>query len=155
MKQDTSFHVHCYTTSPLRKPQHDVSFPSKQCVSYTLMDCNLPLRWRSDMLIKRIQIFKFPIRIQIYLTHYIVNIFDLNKILSQALQISATHSGDIHRLYPFMFLFFLARMSSVVQGLLIFELSKPHTMTHHSRYYSSGRVISPTRKPLRDNTQHS
>ena len=30
-----------------------------------------------------------------------------------------------------------------------------HTHTHHTRQYSSGRVISPTQKPLRDNTRHS
>jgi len=30
-----------------------------------------------------------------------------------------------------------------------------HTQTHHTRYDSSGRVISPTQRPLPDNTQHS
>jgi hypothetical protein len=29
-----------------------------------------------------------------------------------------------------------------------------HTQTHHIRYDSSGRVISPTQRPLRDNAQH-
>jgi hypothetical protein len=57
-----------------------------QYISYTLMDCNLPLRWRSDILIRRIQNFKFPIWVQIFVR---------NKLLSQELQISATHSGDI------------------------------------------------------------
>jgi len=31
-----------------------------------------------------------------------------------------------------------------------------HTgLTHHTRWYSSGRVISPTQRPLPDKTQHS
>ena len=29
-----------------------------------------------------------------------------------------------------------------------------HTQTHHTRYDSSWRVISPTQEPLPDNTQH-
>ena len=39
------------------------------------------------------------------------------------------------------------------QGLLI-EVSRSHT-THHSRWDASGRVISPSQRPLPDNTQHS
>jgi len=30
----------------------------------------------------------------------------------------------------------------VGQDLLIHDVSRSHTTTHHSRYYSSGRVIS-------------
>jgi hypothetical protein len=30
-----------------------------------------------------------------------------------------------------------------------------HTQTHHTQYDASGRVISPTQRPLPDNTQHS
>jgi len=30
-----------------------------------------------------------------------------------------------------------------------------HTQTHRTRYDSSGQVISPTQRPLTDNTQHS
>ena len=30
-----------------------------------------------------------------------------------------------------------------------------YTQTHHTRYDSSGRVISPSQRPLPDNTQHS
>ena len=40
-------------------------------------------------------------------------------------------------------------------GLLILEISRSHTKTHHSRYDSSGRVISSSQRPLPDNTQHS
>jgi len=39
--------------------------------------------------------------------------------------------------------------------LLIHEVSRSHQATHHSRYDSSGRVTSPSQKPLHDNTQHS
>ena len=42
----------------------------------------------------------------------------------------------------------------VGQGLLIAEASQTHTTTLHSRYDSSGRVISQSQRPLPDNTQH-
>jgi hypothetical protein len=42
----------------------------------------------------------------------------------------------------------------VCQVLLIIE-AHDHTQTHHTRYDSSGRVISPTQRTLPDNTQHS
>ena len=38
------------------------------------------------------------------------------------------------------------------QGLLIHEISRSHTTTHHSQYYSSGRVIRSSQRPLTDNT---
>jgi len=42
----------------------------------------------------------------------------------------------------------------VGQGLLIIEASPSHSDTLHSED-SSGRVVSPTQRPLRDNSQHS
>ena len=44
---------------------------------------------------------------------------------------------------------------SAGHGLLILEVSRSHTMTHHSRQDSCGRVISSSKRPLPDNTQHS
>jgi len=41
------------------------------------------------------------------------------------------------------------------QGLLIHEVSRSHTKAHHNRYDSSGWVVSSSRRPLLDNTQHS
>jgi len=46
------------------------------------------------------------------------------------------------------FVFCLARQSPDGQGLLIHEVSRSHTPTHHSRYDSSGRVISSSQSPL-------
>ena len=43
----------------------------------------------------------------------------------------------------------------VGQVLLIHEVSRSHSTTHHSRQDSSGRVISPSHRPLPDNTQLS
>jgi hypothetical protein len=43
----------------------------------------------------------------------------------------------------------------VGQGLLIHKVSRSHTTTHHSRWDSSGRMISPSQRPLPDNTQQS
>ena len=40
------------------------------------------------------------------------------------------------------------------QGLFIIEVSRSHT-THNSRQDASGRVISPSQRPLPDNTQNS
>ena len=51
--------------------------------------------------------------------------------------------------------------SSMVQqllvglGILIIEASRSLFQTHHTRQDSSGRVISPSQRPLPDNTQHS
>jgi len=42
----------------------------------------------------------------------------------------------------------------VGQGLLIHEVSRSHTTTHHSWQDSSGRVIGPPQRPLPNNTQH-
>ena len=39
-------------------------------------------------------------------------------------------------------------------GLLILEVSRSHTTTHHSRQDSSRRVISSSQRPLPNNTQH-
>ena len=40
-------------------------------------------------------------------------------------------------------------------GLLIHEVSRSHTTTRHSRYDSSGRLMTSSQRPLPDNTQHS
>ena len=42
----------------------------------------------------------------------------------------------------------------VGHDLLIHEVSRSHTTTHHSRYDFSGRVIRSSQRPLPDNTQH-
>ena len=50
----------------------------------------------------------------------------------------------------------MALQPNAGHGLLILdEVSISHTTTHHSRYDSSGRVISSSQRPLPDNTQHS
>ena len=40
-------------------------------------------------------------------------------------------------------------------SLLVFEVSRSHTTTRHSRQDSPGRVINPSQRPQPDNTQHS
>ena len=47
---------------------------------------------------------------------------------------------------------FLARQPPVGPDLLIHEVSRSHTTTQHSRWDSSGRVISSSQKPVPDNT---
>ena len=49
----------------------------------------------------------------------------------------------------------LTRWYNVDHDTLIHEVSRSHTTTHHSRQDSSGRVISPSQRPLPDKTKHS
>ena len=58
---------------------------------------------------------------------------------------------------PLLYLFFfpVVLWPNAGHGLLILEVSKSHTTTHHSLYDSSGRVISASQRPLPDKTQHS
>ena len=51
--------------------------------------------------------------------------------------------------------FFFARQPPLGQNLLIHEVSRSHTTTHHSRQDFSGRVISSSQRPLPDNIQPS
>ena len=53
------------------------------------------------------------------------------------------------------FLFAVALRPNAGHGLLILDVSRSHTTTHHSRLDSSGRVISSSQRPLPDNTRHS
>ena len=49
----------------------------------------------------------------------------------------------------------LRLLMSYIYGVPILDVSRSHTTTHHSRYDSSGRVISSSQRPLPDNTRHS
>ena len=54
-----------------------------------------------------------------------------------------------------IFFFAVALRPNAGHGLLILEVSRSYTTTHHSRWDSSGRVISSSQRPLPDNTQQS
>jgi len=54
---------------------------------------------------------------------------------------------------PFTKFFPMVQQPLVVQGLIIVQASL--SQSHYTRYDSSGRVISPTQRPLLGNTQHS
>ena len=62
--------------------------------------------------------------------------------------------SDIPRVYIYIYFFFWALRPNAGHCLLILEVSRSHTTTHHSRQDSSGRVISWSQRPLPD-TQHS
>jgi hypothetical protein len=47
-----------------------------------------------------------------------------------------------------------AQQPTVGQGFIIVQVLH-NAQTHHTRYGSSGRVISPSQRPVPDNTQHS
>jgi hypothetical protein len=57
--------------------------------------------------------------------------------------------------WSFFLLFSLAPQSNEHQGRLILEVFRSHTMTHHSQWDSSGRMIGPSQRHLPVNTQHS
>ena len=61
----------------------------------------------------------------------------------------------IYITYIYIFFFSVALRPNAGHGLLILEVSRSHTTTHHSRQDSSGRVISSPQRPLPDSTQHS
>ena len=56
---------------------------------------------------------------------------------------------------PQLLLFPEALRPNAGHSLLILEVSRSQTMTHHSRQDASGRVISSLQRPLPDITQHS
>ena len=72
---------------------------------------------------------------------------------THALDRSATGTGLICGF--FCLFLFLAQHPLVGQGLIIHEVSRSHTTTHHNRKDSSGWEISPSQRPLPVNTQHS
>ena len=49
----------------------------------------------------------------------------------------------------------LRLLMSYIYGAPILDVSGSHTTTQHSRYDSSGRVISSSQRPVPDNTRHS
>ena len=58
--------------------------------------------------------------------------------------------------FIYLFIYFaVALRPNAGHSLLILEVSRSHTTTHHSRQDSSGRVISSSQRHLPDNTQHS
>ena len=99
--------------------------------SILILSSNLHLRLSNSLLPSRFLTkaqyapLLFPIRAT-YPTHFIVLY------------------STIRHLQPFMSL----------SGLIL-EVPRSHTRRHHSRWDSSGRVISLSQKPLPDNTQHS
>ena len=50
--------------------------------------------------------------------------------------------------------FFLSLLPNAGHGLLILEVSRSHTITHHSRQDSSAQVIDPSERPLPNKTHH-
>ena len=72
-----------------------------------------------------------------------------NELLKRG---SRTYLEFSWRTFACLFLVQQLPPSPVGQGLLIHEVSRSHTTTHHSRQDSYGRVISSSQRPLPDNT---
>ena len=83
---------------------------------------------------------------------------ELNSVFKGLSMLCHKECSDIYicaTLFLLFFFFYLAQQPPVGHGLLIHEVSRSHTTTHHNRYDSSGRAISSSRWLLPDNTQHS
>jgi len=80
--------------------------------------------------------------------------FKNNKNKKRSLCLRTLWMEDIWDKY-FILLFPVALRPNEGNGLLMLEVSRSYTTTHHSRHCSSGRVISSSQRPLPDNTQHS
>ena len=65
------------------------------------------------------------------------------------------HIDTCKRLCIYIYIFPVALRPNAGHGLLILEVSRSHTTTHHCRQDSPGRVISSSQRPLPGNTQHS
>jgi hypothetical protein len=52
----------------------------------------------------------------------------------------------------YLYIFYMTQQPPVGQGLLIIEVSRSHSTTHHSRYDFSGRVISSLNRPTWQHT---
>ena len=63
-------------------------------------------------------------------------------------------TDNLHYYIPLLFFCAVALRPNACYGLLILDVSRSHTTTHHSREDSSGWVISSSQRPLPDNTQH-
>jgi hypothetical protein len=77
-----------------------------------------------------------------------VHLVNYNKIIILFIIISG--SAAQRGLWPAV-----ALQPSAGYGLLVHEVSWPHTTTRHSRQDSSGRVISSSQRSLPDKTQHT
>jgi len=80
------------------------------------------------------------------------NKFSLQRIFKKPASIICAPAYPSLKTPPF---FSVRLRPNAGHGLLILEVHRSHTATHHSRYDSSGRVISLSQRPLPDNTQHS
>jgi hypothetical protein len=64
--------------------------------------------------------------------------------------------NELPRKYIYCWPFFsVALWPNAGHGVLILEVSRSNTMTHHIWYDSPGQVISSPQTPVPDNTQHS
>ena len=78
---------------------------------------------------------------------------ELNPICYLLALLGAHHFLHVRRIRVKLLTF--RRLMSYIYGAPILDVSRSHTTTQLSRQDSSGRVISPSQRPLPDNTRHS
>jgi hypothetical protein len=79
-------------------------------------------------------------------------------ILKQATALSASilnrNKSCLFVYLFYLFIFPVALWPNAGHDILLHEVSRPHTTTHHTRNGFFGRVIKPSQRPLPDNTQN-
>ena len=78
---------------------------------------------------------------------------ELNPICNLLALLGAHHFLHVSRIRVKLLTF--RRLMPYTYGAPILDVSRSHTTTQHSRWDSSGRVISSSQRPLPDNTRHS
>ena len=130
------------------------------CYRYTL--CNIPEERRCQL--HRGGCLKSRIRCIIWLARKLYNPL---RVVTLKIQCITTAVGTTNFIFTIKRRMF--RPIKVIMRLFFFTMAlhprwakasslsrlHDHTQTHHTRWESSGRVISPTLRPLPDNTQHS
>ena len=80
---------------------------------------------------------------------------ELNPICYLLALLGTHHFLHVSRIRVQLLNFRLLMSYIYIYGAPILDVSRSHTTTQHSRWDSSGRVISSSQRPLPDNTRHS
>ena len=86
---------------------------------------------------------------------YMTQVFRVERKLLKVKRETVYNPQEYIFFLPFSFILAQQLPPPVGQGLCIHDVARSHTTTHHSQQDSSGRGISSSQRPRRDNTRHS
>jgi hypothetical protein len=87
-------------------------------------------------------------------SQYVLKVKNFMIIFGNNRDVDYTNTSWLKENCTERFFFSLAELPNLGQGHLILELSRSHTVTHHSLWDSPGRGIGPSHRPQLENTQH-